>query len=33
MHILRNFYIKIGYMNVDPVLRHAVEQLQVGEWL
>ena len=21
------------YMNVDPVLRHAVEQLPVGDWL
>lgn len=21
------------YMNVDPVLRHAVDQLQVGDWL
>ena len=21
------------YTNIDPVLRHAVEQLPVGEWL
>jgi integrase len=21
------------YMNVDPVLRHAVEQIPIGEWL
>ena len=29
----RFHFVEIAYTNVDPVLRHAVERLPVGEWL